>query len=180
MIARSTRPSAWRLLGALLLLWVGVAAAADAPVELNAGARQLVQRLVLDRAATVVALQRRADAREQQLLDDLGAKDRRLRAELKQRRAAESELAKVTAQRERLIQAIAQRDAQLDAELSSYRMQMVSLASAEDPRKRVALEAYANGDRAGGPRSTDRTAARRHESRGCWLACDRRAGPRSP
>ncbi|MCB1625636.1 MAG: hypothetical protein KDI32_13670, partial [Pseudomonadales bacterium] len=133
----------------LLLCMAGVATAEQAPVELNAAARQLVQRLVLDRAATMVALQRRADAREQLLLDDLGDKDRRLRAELRQRRAAESELAKVTSQRERLIQAIAQRDVQFDAEISSYRLQMVSLAESEDPRKRAALEAYANGDRAG-------------------------------
>ena len=46
-------------------------------------------------------------------------------------------------------QAIAQRDVQFDAEISSYRLQMVSLAESEDPRKRAALEAYANGDRAG-------------------------------
>lgn len=107
----------------------------------------LVQRLVLERAATVAALQRVADEREEQLFADLAAKDRKLRAEQKAKREAQADLAEVTSQRQTLVDEIAARDRRFAAEISEYRKQVVSIASSPDPRKREALRRYSEGER---------------------------------
>ncbi|MDX2000212.1 MAG: tetratricopeptide repeat protein, partial [Thermoanaerobaculia bacterium] len=109
----------------------------------------LIQRLVLDRAATIAAVQRTADEREQRILAELDAKDRRLRAELGHRKAAQAELARVTADRQKLVDEIAARDRQFAAEIAEYRKQVASIASSPDPRKKAALVRYAEGDRRG-------------------------------
>ncbi len=74
--------------------------------------RALVQRLVLDRAAAVASVQRIADEREEQLFAELAAKDRRLRAEQRTRKGAQTELAQVTEERLRLVDEIAARNRQ--------------------------------------------------------------------
>ena len=112
--------------------------------------RALVQRLVLDRAAAVASVQRIADEREEQLFDELAAKDRSLRAELRTRKAAQAELGEVTVERQRLVDAIAGRERQFAAEIEEYRRQVAAIADSPDPRKLAALKLYAEGDRAGG------------------------------
>jgi tetratricopeptide (TPR) repeat protein len=112
--------------------------------------RALVQRLVLDRAAAVASVQRIADEREEQLFAELAAKDQRLRAEQRTRKAAQGELAKVTAERQRLVDEIATRNRQFAAEIEEYRRQVASIADSPDPRKRGALKRYAEGHRAEG------------------------------
>ena len=116
----------------------------------NAESRALVQRLVLERAAAVASVQRIADEREEQLFAELAAKERRWRAEQHKSRKAQSELAKVTAERQRLVDEIANRDRRFAAEIEEYRRQVASIADSPDPRKREALKRYAEGDRAGG------------------------------
>lgn len=130
---------------ALLATAALVCAAALAAEALQA----VVERLVVERAATIVALQRRADAREEALLAELAARDRRLRAQAGAQAAARTELERVTAQRRGLLEAIAARDRQLAAEVEEYRRQVASIAESPDPRKRAALQRYADGDRAG-------------------------------
>ncbi|HEX9737498.1 MAG TPA: tetratricopeptide repeat protein [Thermoanaerobaculia bacterium] len=109
----------------------------------------LVQRLVLDRAAAIAAVQRVADFREEQLFAELAEKDRQLRAEIGEGAAAQAELAAVTAERQRLVDDLAARHRQFAAEIGEYRRQVASIASSPDPRKRAALERYAEGDREG-------------------------------
>jgi tetratricopeptide (TPR) repeat protein len=115
-----------------------------------AESRALVQRLVLDRAAAVASVQRIADDREEQLFAELAEKDRRLRTEQRTRKAAQAELAEITAERQRLVDEIAARNRQFAAEIEEYRRQVASIADSPDPRKREALKRYAEGDRAGG------------------------------
>src|SRR6266545_1290656 len=141
-----------------VLLWVLIASSLlPAPVQGEvpppdraAETRALVQRLVLDRAVAVASVQRIADEREEQLFAELAAKDRRLRAEQRTRKAAQTELADVTAERQRLVDQIAARDHQFAAEIGEYRHQVASIADSPDPRKLEALKRYAEGDRAGG------------------------------
>ena len=126
------------------------AAQAESPqADVAAETRALVQRLVLDRAAAIAAVQRIADEREERLFAELAVKDRRLRAESGSRAAAQTDLARVTAERQRLVDEIATRDRQFAAEIAEYRKQVASIANSPDPRKRAALERYAEGDRAG-------------------------------
>src|SRR5436305_5288746 len=120
------------------------------PPDREAENRALVQRLVLDRAAAVAAVQRVADEREERLFAELGVKDRRLRSEQRTRTAAQAELAEVTAARQRVVDEIASRDRQFAAEIAEYHRQVASIADSPDPRKREALKRYAEGDRAGG------------------------------
>lgn len=131
--------------------------------DIAAQNRALVQRLVLDRAAAIATAQRLADEREEKLFAELTAKDRQLRSERRALEAAQAELAQVAAERQRLVDEIAEvtaerqglvdeiaaRDRQFAAEIAEYRRQVASIASSPDPRKRAALERYAEGDRAG-------------------------------
>ena len=59
----------------------------------------LVQRLVLDRAAAVAAVQRASDEKEQELFAELALKDRRLRSEQQKHQKARAELERVTEER---------------------------------------------------------------------------------
>jgi hypothetical protein len=120
------------------------------PPDLAAENRALVQRLVLDRAAAIASVKHIANEREEQLLHDLAAKERHLRAEQRTRKEAQAELAEVTAERQHLVDEIAARDRQFAAEIEEYRRQVASIADSPDPRKREALKRYAEGDRAGG------------------------------
>src|SRR5436305_10404760 len=120
------------------------------PPDREAENRALVQRLVLDRAAAVAAVQRVADEREERLFAELGKKDRSLRLEQRTRVAAQAELAEVTAARQRLVDEIASRDRQFAAEIAEYRRQAASIADSPDPRRREALRRDAEGERAGG------------------------------
>src|SRR5262249_12652187 len=123
--------------------------------------RALVQRLTLDHAATMVATQKQADAREQQLFAELDAKDRRLRLreralrqEAQKRAGVEAELRALvielettTRQRQEAVDTLAAHNRQFAIEIAEYRKQVASLAGSPDPRKRAALAAYADGDR---------------------------------
>ena len=120
------------------------------PADPGAESRALVQRLVLDRAAAVVAVQRVADEREEKLFAELAAKDRLLRKEQRTRIAAQSELADVTEQRQRLVDELASRDRKFATEIAQYRRQVAAIASSPNLRKRDALKRYAEGDRSGG------------------------------
>jgi tetratricopeptide (TPR) repeat protein len=117
--------------------------------DIAAQNRALIQRLVLDRAAAIAAAQRLADEREEKLFAELAAKDRRLRAERRTLKATQDQLAQVTAERQCLVDEIAARDRQFAAEIAEYRRQVASIANSPDPRKRAALERYAEGDRSG-------------------------------
>ena len=129
---------------------VAPAQAGTVQADLAAERRLLVQRLVADSAAAVKAVKVLADEREQRLFAELEAKDHQLRRERSTSTAVRKELATVTAERERLVLAIAGRDRQLAAEIAEYRKQVASIANSPDPRKRAALERYAEGDRAVG------------------------------
>lgn len=120
----------------------------------GAESQALVERLVLERAATVAAERRVADEREGQLFAELAAKDRKLRAEQKTRRAAQADLAEVTSalaavttERQHLVEEIAARDRRFAAEIREYGQQIASIANSPDPRKKEALRRYAEGDR---------------------------------
>ena len=114
---RAARRLAWLVV--IIVSWSvasGGQAAAQG-IELNADERALVERLVLDRAAAIVAVQRRADEREESLWADLAARDRQLRAESQSRVVAEAELgarqtelAQLTAQRQELVADLADRE----------------------------------------------------------------------
>jgi tetratricopeptide (TPR) repeat protein len=143
------------LLTALVLLAVigGLPATASA---LDAGGRALVDQLVFERAASIVALQHRADDDQTQLMLKLSDRDRALRATLAKtkiarqaRAAAAAELTKVTDERRNLTDQIAAKDGQFAAEIGEYRRQIASIAASPDPRKRAALARYAAGDRKG-------------------------------
>ena len=67
------------LIGSLLgcLALPASALPSKATPDLEAETQALVQRLVLDRAATIAVLQRSADERERRMLAELEAKDHR-------------------------------------------------------------------------------------------------------
>ncbi|MEM9292354.1 MAG: tetratricopeptide repeat protein [Acidobacteriota bacterium] len=122
----------------------------------SAERRALVERLVLDRAAAIVALQREAEEREGILLARLTERDRELRVALAGRAVQEEELRslrveleEVTRERSRLVDQLGEQDRRLAAEIATYREQVASLADSPDPRKREALRRYADGDRSG-------------------------------
>ena len=133
-------------------------------VTRDADSRALVQRLTLDRATTIVVLQKKADEREQELFEELERRNRALRSreaalrrEVADRAAAVAELAGVTRElasvnsaRQDAVDQLAVRDRQFAAEIDEYRRQVASIASSPDPRKREALQHYADGDRSGG------------------------------
>jgi len=74
-----------------VLVWLLVWSQATlASADLNADNRALVERLVADRAAAIVAVQRKADEREEKLWVDLAAKDRKLRSEIRSRTVADA------------------------------------------------------------------------------------------
>jgi hypothetical protein len=123
--------------------------AAAAEVDLDAPTKALVERLVLDRAASLAAVQRRADERERILLAQLAQKDKSLRSQRSQTAAVQQELESVTAERQRLVREIENRDTQFKAELAEYRRAIVGLASSPSQERRAALERYADGDRVG-------------------------------
>jgi tetratricopeptide (TPR) repeat protein len=112
--------------------------------------RALVQRLVLDRAAAVAAVQRVADEHEEQLFSELAANGRRLRVEQRTGKDVKAELLELTAARQQLVDRLAARDRRFAAEIEEYRRQVASIVDSPDPRKREALVRYAEGDRAGG------------------------------
>jgi tetratricopeptide (TPR) repeat protein len=137
-----------------VLLGVSAGAAMAEPSVSGTETQALVQRMVLERAASIAALQRVADEREEQLFADLAAKDRKLRAEQKAKKAAQADLAQVaaalagvTAERQKLVDEIAARDRRFGADLEEYQNQIASIANSPDPRKREALKRYAEGDR---------------------------------
>lgn len=132
------------------------AALVATPADLDAKATEVVQRLVLDRAASLARAQRKADEREQDLLEQLERKDRQLRRSLAAAQAGSTqmaqlrtELAGVTAERERLVAELTSRDRAFQAELAEYRRLVAELANSPNPERRAALERYADGDRSG-------------------------------
>jgi tetratricopeptide (TPR) repeat protein len=158
-------PATLAALGLLLALPGGVPSAraatptlATAPplADQDAATADLVQRLVLDRAASLARVQRKADEREQQLLDQLEGKDRTLRRALKEAQAGDrqtaqlrADLAGVTAERARLVEELTRRDSVFKGELAEYRRLVAELANSPNPERRQALERYADGDRVG-------------------------------
>jgi tetratricopeptide (TPR) repeat protein len=124
------------------------------PSDRAAETRALVQRLVLDHAASIASERRISDEREDQLFKDLVTKDRKLRAEQKIRKEAQADLeevasalAAVTAERQHLVEEIAARDREFAVEIGEYGERIASIADSPDPRKREALKRYAEGDR---------------------------------
>ncbi len=118
-----------------------------AGVELNQEMRQLVERLVLERATTIATLQRKASAQEAAVLIRLDEREAALRREQSARRKVQTELAKVQRERSELIAKLEQQDRTFTAELASYRVHVSSIAASTDIRKVSALRAYADGDR---------------------------------
>ena len=155
------------IVASLLAGLPGRSLAVHAQGDRDADSRALVQRLTLDRATTIVVLQKKADEREQELFEELERKNRALRSreaalrrEVADRAAAVAELASVTRElasvnsaRQDAVDQLAVRDRQFAAEIDEYRRQVASIANSPDPRKREALQRYANGDRAGGFRA---------------------------
>jgi tetratricopeptide (TPR) repeat protein len=158
-------PATLAAFGLLLALPGGVpfaraatsAVATTPPIaDQDAATADLVQRLVLDRAASLARVQRKADEREQQLLDQLESKDRTLRRALKEAQAGgrqtaqlRTDLAGVTAERTRLVEELTRRDSVFKGELAEYRRLVAELANSPNPERRQALERYADGDRVG-------------------------------
>ncbi|MDZ7856065.1 hypothetical protein [Sphaerotilus sp.] len=144
--------------GGVSSAWAATATVATAPpsADQDAATADLVQRLVLDRAASLARVQKKADEREQQLLDQLEGKDRTLRRALKEaqeggRQTAQlrADLAGVTAERARLVEELTRRDTVFKGELAEYRRLVAELANSPNPERRQALERYADGDRVG-------------------------------
>ncbi|MCK6516515.1 hypothetical protein L6R46_15855, partial [Myxococcota bacterium] len=144
------------------LLWSSslVALAEDLPTSptqstwTDAEVEALVQRLVLDHASHTAAKGSVADEQEIALLTQLAQKDAELRKKIaaltnesKQRQALEGELTRLSAERWALVKQLAERNLPYSVNLEQYRRQMASLARSPDPRKRAALQAYADGDR---------------------------------
>jgi tetratricopeptide (TPR) repeat protein len=154
--ARADRDVRWACLSialAMVSLALAVAstvgAATPSGADLDAPTKALVERLVLERAASLATAQRRADEGVRGLLTQLAQKDKALRSQQIRTSAVERELEAVTAERWRLIGEIEDRDAQFKIELAAYRRAVVGLASSPSPERRVALERYADGDRTG-------------------------------
>ena len=137
--------------------------------------RRVVTQIVNDYAAVIVAKQRQASAREDALLAELTAKDRRLRAELQTRAATQAQLDAVAADREHLVDEIAQHDRRFAAEIGEYRRQVLLIANSSDPAKRAALARYADGDRVGAIRALDDLEEATERAAAKAFAAERRA-----
>ena len=162
------------LLGLAFIVW---SAQVDNEPDLDAAGKALTERLVLDRAASLAGAQRKANEREGELLTQLAAKDKTLRAQQRKTTVALKDLEKasaqqrdltrqvaahkaefdqtqqqldaLTAQRLQLVREIENRDAEFKAELAQYRLAVAGLAASPSPERRAALERYADGDRLG-------------------------------
>ena len=137
---------------------LGHSLAVHAQGDRDADSRALVQRLTLDRATTIVVLQKKADEREQELFDELERKNRALRSrevalrrEVADRAAAVAELAGVTRElasvnsaRQDAVDQLAVRDRQFAAEIDEYRRRIASIAliSRPDSRMKGRMSAY--------------------------------------
>jgi hypothetical protein len=130
-----------------------VAGPATTVVDPTAEQRFVIEQLTADKAMTVANERRIADAKQNQLYEQLQAKDRELgvaqgraagnAAELTRVRKARNEIAK---QRQELVAALAQRDRTLEAELRAYREAVTSVATSPDPKTQELLRRYANGE----------------------------------
>ena len=130
-----------------------VAGPATTVVDPTAEQRFVIEQLTADKAMTVANERRIADAKQNQLYEQLQAKDRELRvaqgraagnaAELTRVRKARDEIAK---QRQELVAALAQRDRTLAAELRAYREAVTAIATSPDPKTQELLRRYANGE----------------------------------
>ena len=162
------------LLGLASIVW---SAQVDNEPDLDAAGKALTERLVLDRAASLAGAQRKANERERELLTQLAAKDKTLRAQQRKTTVALKDLEKasaqqrdltrqvaahkaefdqtqqqldaLTAERLQLVREIENRDAEFKAELAEYRLAVAGLAASPSPERRAALERYADGDRLG-------------------------------
>jgi hypothetical protein len=122
-------------------------------VDLNADQRALIEQLTADKALAV-ARERRIAADEQETLNrELDAQDRKLRAAEARASGNAAELAQVRKERDRiarqrqeLVAALAERDRTLAAEVRAYREIVTGLATSPDPRKRKALQRFADGE----------------------------------
>jgi tetratricopeptide (TPR) repeat protein len=140
----------------LLMQPPGGFAAPVAAFDLDAAQKDLVDRLVLDRAATLAAAKKRADVREWDLLAQLEQRDKQLRQSLAQKRQSDAEatktageLRRVTTEREKLVGDLEARDSAFKTELAEYRRIIAALAASPSPERRQALARYADGDRIG-------------------------------
>lgn len=157
------RASAWRpLLIALLLVGPtccsGYAhAQARIPVIIrDAAARALIDQLALERAAALASARFSAGQREAGLLMQLADQSRQIRAALRatglslaETTRLQAALATANEQSQALIFQLSSSDAQYRVDLLEYRSQVRSLANSPDPRRRAALQRYADGDRVG-------------------------------
>jgi Tetratricopeptide repeat len=130
-----------------------VAGPAATVIDPTAEQRFVIEQLTADKAMTVANERRIADARQNQLYEQLQATDRELRvaqgraaghaAALARVRKARDEIAK---QRQELVAALAQRDRTLEAELRAYREAVTAIATSPDPKTQELLRRYANGE----------------------------------
>lgn len=143
--------------GSAVVPWsVESALAATPPTDLNRSERALVEQLTAKRVAVIIRERRIATEREEKLLRRLEAKDKRLRAIEAKASSTQAQLAdaqrerdKLARDRRKLVDQLAARDREFEAEIAAYREAVTGLAQTTNPKKRAALERYANGDRQG-------------------------------
>lgn len=133
-----------------------VALAPGSETDRDAQVRELTERLVLDRAASLAASQRRSLEREATLLAELEQRDKQLRRALAQQNQSAAETARLgnelhalTSERQRLVDELSARDSAYRLELAEYRRLIAALADSPNPERRQALQRYADGDRVG-------------------------------
>jgi hypothetical protein len=141
------------VLGAMGTAPVAVAAPPATAAVADAESRLLVEQLVADKAITVARERRLAEADEEELLAALATKDQALRAAEAEAVGREAELSRVRKARDRiaserrvLVDALAERDLALAAEIGAYREAVSEIAASPDPRKRAALQRFADGE----------------------------------
>ena len=146
---------------ASLLALLSTQTDARAQIDRDIDKRAIVDRLTLERAEVVFVRDKKGEEREHELFHRLGLQNAQLRKqEIVLRKEASNtaiavaklnavtvSLTKVDAQRQALVDQLAARDRQFAAEIGEYRRQMASLANSPDPRKRAALQEYADGNR---------------------------------
>jgi tetratricopeptide (TPR) repeat protein len=139
--------------GVLCVVMVLSAPAVAAPADLDTDQRALIDKLTADRALAV-ANERRIAADEQAALNDgLEAQDRAMRAAASKAAGDAAKLAQlrkqrdgIARQRRELVAALAERDQVLAAEVRAYREVVTGIARSPDPRKRKALQRFADGE----------------------------------
>ena len=114
------------------------------PADREADTQALILRLMADRAAILARDRGLAEAAK---LEALAKKEKQLRRAKRMTRRVRTQLRRVDKQRKQLITQVTALDRKLAAEIAVYRAAVTKLARSPNPRKRKALEQYANGQR---------------------------------